>query len=135
MNKWRIANIIALISVAAVFVFTDQYWSQICAVQGCDMQFRRGILTTWNQVSFYALIFLIPFLALPVRFFQKYCLYVVSWLLPVSGLLIASTKPIPGGFLSWDRQEVVNAWAVAWAIITIGFIIYHWYKGRKTNQL
>ena len=134
MNKWRKFNIALLLTFAGLYLFTNWYWSAICAVQGCEADFRRGLLATWKQISLFVPFFAAGFLILPVHYFRAYIIKVVSWLLPISTIVIASSDPIPRGFFSLTREEMVNLWAAIWLVITLLFIAYHYYRTKKVGS-
>lgn len=130
MNKWRLVNIALLIVSLATFIGANYYWSQICLVSGCDNYFRRALIEPLWSLSLYSSFLLVFFLFIPAQCFQNFVIKIVSWLLPLSTLLILSTDPRSSHIFSLERVQVIDQLALIWGVITLLFIAWRWYKNR-----
>jgi hypothetical protein len=131
MNLWRRLNSILVLGFASVFIFTEQYLSLVCGRVGCDPLLEAGILSTWNYAGRYAMFFLLLFFVFPASYFRAYVYCIVSWLLPLTVLVIAASDPFPTGRIRLERPDLVNLWALIWVVSTLVFLVLHYHRERR----
>jgi hypothetical protein len=132
LNSWRITNYALLAVAMALYIGVSLYWTNICAVQGCDNDFRRGYLAPLKELGLYLIPLSIAFLLLPSNYFKAWLIRVASWVFPGGFFLVASINPRSGGWLpSPSRAEVVELLAWLVGIITLLFLLYWRYRNQS----
>ena len=137
-DNYKRVNLVAVLFLGVLVIGYPHFIaSEVCS-QYCSTDFKRGIIIPTFHIFIPLLFVGIALLLLPSRYFKRWLLYVVSWSVPLSILLLANT-PIYGGFLSnriYTAEMLSTILGGLFAISVLLFLLYdawQWHKVSRGN--
>ena len=130
-KKWNVGLTIATALIAGSVWL---YWEFVCGGHTCCYDFTEKTLRPLLWSSIPLTIIFVTLLFFPSKLFKKWLLFIASWSIPISLLMILNTDPRSSNILSFDRGQVAwllgNIFFLITICYTIGWHIYEWRKGR-----
>jgi hypothetical protein len=130
-HKWKVFNLFLLI-LGIIAIFVSMYSAaEICLETGdCQNFSRRGVwLPVQNMGIALSLIFFI-FLLFPVSYFKRYLTVWFWWLFILAYSIAASTAPVGGSILAFDRSQAVLILG-GLGFLQAVYFIYSFHKKKK----
>lgn len=130
MRKIKILNIILVLTALLTYMVIYIYWEMYCKAGSCDYNMRNEFLRPISIGSIYLALIAIPFLFLKADYFKKWLKYIFSWGFPLTVYLTYITtgsSSIP----AYGKVDVVKFWGIVFAVITIVFVAFKYYRSRN----
>jgi len=132
--NWYRISIIALVFLGVcIYVATDWYWKNVCAVEICDVYFLDAYLAPLREAGLVLATVMLPFLFLPTRYFRTWFIWLFTPVFLLTLYQISRIDPNSSNMFAQRREEVVADMLLPWLILTLLFIVYHWYRTQKST--
>lgn len=130
-NKFIVLGV-SISFLAALFLFASTQWSYCIETRMCGFNDVNFYYRPFYYASLSLLTFFIFFLFLPFRYFKHWLIWVFSWGLITSYLLVRHNLQPGGGMFEPPANRLIVILAIAFWIITILFCVVLWWRGRKS---
>ncbi len=134
MDIYKKLNVGLSVATALIAGGIWVYWDYVCGGYTCSYDLTEKALRPLLWSSIPLTIIFATLLFFPTKLFKQWLLYIASWSILVSLLMILNTDPRSSNILSFDRGQV--AWLLGSIIFLItiiyavGWHLYEWRKGR-----
>jgi hypothetical protein len=130
-DKWRWVQLMLLVFGIAIFVGADWYWSNICAVEICDVYFIDAFLAPLQQAGLVLAAAVAPFLLVPTHYFRTWLLWVFPAITALAIFRLSTIDPNSSNMFAASREAFVSGLLLDWLIISGVFIAYHYYRTKR----
>ena len=120
--------ILLLLSVG-LYILVEMMWGT-CPEVDCSHQLIDNWLRTIGTGSVYLALYAGFFLFLPTHYFTSWFKYIFSWAFPLTVYLTYITvgsSSVP----AYGKVDIVRFWGLAYAVITLLFVLYMYIRMRK----
>jgi hypothetical protein len=129
-TSWRLINICIVLFFSLNTLLAYYFLSQIClSVGDCQTYTRREVWRPLMTASIIAVLTLTPFIFLPTHYFSSYFKKIFWWLALVFYVSVIATER--GSDIWLDRTDIVYIMGAIGAVITLAFILVHYWLGRS----
>lgn len=129
-HKWKVCNILLVAISSATYLYVELYWQSVCLSGGCDVSFMEGVLSSVQLASLILSITFAVFLFLPFAYFKRYLTVWFWWLFILAYSIAASTAPVGGSILAFDRSQAVLILG-GLGFLQAVYFIYSFHKKKK----
>ena len=126
----KLVQISSLVLFFGICITTTMYYKLICSTGICSYVQITEIIIPLEMGTRILSLFFLSFIFLPSAYFKKWFKYIFSWAFPLSVYLVYATTnshSIP----AYGKDDVVRLLGWVFAVITVLFILYHYFKIRK----
>jgi len=130
LNRDRLYRGLPIFFLVIVFFWTSYYWENVCVGGGCSYELMDSVLDPLYYASLSLLTFFTFFLFLPFRYFKQWLIWVFSWGIVVSYILVQSNIQGSGPLPIFAREVIIILSGFFW-LITLLFCAFLWWWGRE----
>ena len=123
-------NIALLLLTVLLLCSLYLYWESVCKAAACTYQLRNDFLRPIAHGGLYLGVMFAVFLILPHKYFHSWFKYILSWALPLSVLLVVTTRGT-GDWLVISKTDVVRLLGMLFGVVTIIFVAVQWFWSKK----
>jgi hypothetical protein len=133
MDRFKVLNIVIVVTAALVAFGTKMYWKYMCIQGGCTYYLNEAFFqpSYWGSIALAIIIG--SFIFYQSKLFKHWLIQVASWAIPLWVFFTMDQNPLEHGFLGIGRSEIVWLVGVLFFILTSVYIIlwhlYFWKKG------
>lgn len=128
-NKFIIPGTIMMLLVI-VLIYSYMSWEYCIETRQCVNREVNNIYRPSYYASLSLLTFFTFFLFLPFRYFKNWLIWVFSWGIIFSIVLVRDNLNGMGSFPIYDRETIILLTGFFWTI-TIFFCLFLWWWGRR----
>jgi len=129
--KAKVKPILILSIGVVIYLSAYLYLQRVCSVAGCEEAFRTGFIKPMISIGIMLILLTIPFLFLKQDFFIAWLKWLAGPIVVVTTYAVLSTAATPLGTFSPYRADVVETLTWLWVLLTLLFIVVHWYRSSK----
>jgi hypothetical protein len=101
-------------------------YGKLCDDIRCEVAYLTRVLDPALKLAIAIAIAWSFFLFLPIDYFKAWLKYILSWALPFSVLIVATTDPLEQGVLGSTPTQVAQLLSIFFGVVTLVFLFLRW---------